>query len=108
LATDKEARVVILTGVGRAFCAGGDLEFLEARTKDIPQDNSIIMHQFYAKFLSFREELRVPVIAAINGPAVGAGMCLACAADIRLATKDATMGVNFTTLGIHPGSVNAR
>jgi enoyl-CoA hydratase/carnithine racemase len=103
IAADKDTRVVILTGSGKAFSAGGDLDFLESRTKDTPQNNAAIMRQFYAKFLCFRKDLKVPVISAINGAAVGAGMCLACATDIRLAVKDATMGVNFATLGMHPG-----
>ena len=61
------------------------------------------MQEFYQKFLVLRS-LPMPVIAAINGPAVGAGLCMALGgADIRVASKSARMGVTFTKLGLHPG-----
>lgn len=59
------------------------------------------MRKFYDRFLSVRQ-LSVPVIAAINGPAVGAGLCLALACDLRIAAKDAKLGVTFVGLGLHP------
>lgn len=60
------------------------------------------MRAFYRRFLSVRS-LPVPVIAAINGPAVGAGMALAVACDLRLAADSAKMGFNFVRIGIPPG-----
>ena len=60
------------------------------------------MLPFYRAWLSIRE-LEVPTIAAINGPAIGAGLCLALACDIRYAAAGAKMGVPFVKLGIHPG-----
>lgn len=93
---------VVLTGAGRAFSAGGDLDFLRRRHADSPSRNASIMHRFYERFLVVRR-LPVPVIAAINGPAVGAGLCLALACDIRLAAKEAKLGVTFVGLGLHPG-----
>ena len=70
-----------------------------------PANNTIAMRSFYSQFLYFRNELRVPIISAINGAAVGAGFCLALATDIRLASKNAKMGLNFVSIGIHPGYV---
>jgi enoyl-CoA hydratase len=60
------------------------------------------MLDFYASFLCIRT-LGVPVIAAINGHAIGAGLCVACACDIRIAAEGAKLGLTFTRLGLHPG-----
>ena len=87
---------------GRAFSAGGDLNFLMDRHADAPTNNAGIMRDFYSRFLSLRS-LEVPVIAAINGPAIGAGMAVACACDLRVAAPDAKMGITFVGLGLPPG-----
>jgi enoyl-CoA hydratase len=102
LASDKKIRCLVLTGKGKAFSAGGDLNFLKDRTKDTPYNNSKIMRAFYRRFLSLRN-LPVPVISAINGPAIGAGFCVALATDIRVANPKAKMGLNFVKIGLHPG-----
>ena len=68
-----------LTGKGKAFSAGGDLKFLRDRTADTPHNNTKIMRAFYRRFLSLRS-LHVPVISALNGPAIGAGFCVAVSA----------------------------
>ena len=60
------------------------------------------MRRFYQRFLSVRD-LPVPVIAAINGPAVGAGLCFALACDVRIAAPTAKLGLTFVGLGLHPG-----
>lgn len=93
---------VVITGAGKAFSSGGDFEWLRRRGQDTPSRNAQIMHDFYHRFLYVRK-LPVPVVAAINGPAVGAGMCLAMACDIRVASRTAKMGFPFVSLGIHPG-----
>jgi enoyl-CoA hydratase/carnithine racemase len=93
---------VVLTGSGRAFSAGGDMKFLQDRSKDTPSRNAVIMRRFYERFLSVRR-LPVPVVAAINGPAIGAGLALALACDVRVASKDSKMGITFVGLGLHPG-----
>mmetsp|Transcript_17623 Transcript_17623/g.41372 ORF Transcript_17623/g.41372 Transcript_17623/m.41372 type:complete len:245 (-) Transcript_17623:254-988(-) len=98
----SDLRAVVLTGEGRAFSAGGDLDWLMERTKSTPKQNMDIMVQFYNRFLSIRS-LPVPTIAAINGPAIGAGMCVALACDVRVASAKAKLGFTFATLGIHPG-----
>jgi len=99
---DASVRAVIITGAGRAFCAGGDLSWIEPG----PGANVPLMRrkmrEFYPKFLGVRT-LDVPVIAAINGAAVGAGLCLAMACDIRIASEDARLSAPFTRLGMHPG-----
>lgn len=96
------ARAIILTGAGRAFSAGGDLEMLQKK-QTIPHDeNKKIMIQFYNSFLGIRN-LGIPIIAAINGAAVGAGLCVACGCDIRIGSTSSKFGFTFTRLGLHPG-----
>lgn len=95
-------RAIILTGAGRAFSAGGDLDMLEGKTKLSGEVNRLRMHDFYNSFLDILS-LNVPLIAAINGHAVGAGLCVACACDIRIASEKAKLGFTFTRLGLHPG-----
>jgi len=96
-------RCCVLTGAGKAFSAGGDLAFLMDRHIDSPTNNIQVMKAFYKRFLCVRQ-LPVPVIGAINGPAVGAGFCLALGGcDIRVAAAKAKMGLTFVKLGLHPG-----
>lgn len=110
LAGDDEVRAVVLTGAGAAFSAGGDLAMIEDQARagrEAPGDpcrtrNRAFMRSFYGQFLSLRE-LPQPTIAAINGAAVGAGLALALACDLRLAAREARLALNFNRLGIHPG-----
>ena len=106
---DEAVRAVILTGAGRAFSAGGDMGMLRekadqgaARPGHAHRDIRDTMRAFYTLFLSVRE-LPCPTIAALNGAAVGAGLCVALACDLRLASREAKLGLNFTALGVHPG-----
>ncbi|KAI8929404.1 3-hydroxybutyryl-CoA dehydratase-like protein, mitochondrial [Entophlyctis helioformis] len=103
LGQSADVRALVLTGNGRAFSAGGDLEFLRERTRTSPMDNQAIMRAFYHRFLTPLINLPVPTIAAINGHAVGAGLCVALACDLRLASTKAKMGLNFVRIGLTPG-----
>ncbi len=109
LAGDDELRAVVLTGAGRAFSAGGDLGMIDSHARDGSSDPGgarrrirDTMRAFYQLFLSVRD-LPCPTIAAINGAAVGAGLCVALACDVRIASAQARLGLNFTRLGLHPG-----
>jgi enoyl-CoA hydratase len=102
LASSRAARVIILTGAGRSFSAGGHLAMLQAKQTKSRDANHQGMREFYDSFLSILE-LKVPIIAALHGAAVGAGLCLACAADIRIAAEDTKLGFTFLKLGLHPG-----
>jgi enoyl-CoA hydratase len=105
LADDVDLRAVVVTGAPPAFSAGGDLAMLEdlaRRTRDEGFDATETMRAFYRRFLTVRD-LPVPVIAAINGHAVGAGLCVALACDLRIVADDAKVGLNFAKLGLHPG-----
>lgn len=102
LRTDRAVRAVVVTGDGSAFCSGGDVGWL-ATSPDLTVDElRDRMRTFYTTWLSVRE-LDVPTIAALNGPAVGAGLAVALACDLRYAAEGARMGVPFTALGMHPG-----
>lgn len=100
--TDASIRSVILTGAGKAFCAGGNFQFIEERTQHTPEQNKQEMIRFYSKFLALRR-IEVPTLAMINGPAIGAGFCLALACDLRVASEEAKMGVNFSKIGLSSG-----
>lgn len=102
LRSDSALRAVVITGAPGAFSAGGDLEMLSAKRKLSGEENRRRMLDFYHSFLSIRS-LSVPVVAAINGHAIGAGLCLATACDIRLAVKGAKFGYTFGRLGLFPG-----
>lgn len=102
IAQDERVRVVVLTGAGKAFSGGGHLQMLQEKTKLSVERNRELMEQFYDRFLSVRT-IPVPVLAAINGHAMGAALCLALACDIRISVKEAKLGLNFVNLGLHPG-----
>jgi enoyl-CoA hydratase len=98
---DLEARVLVLTGVGRAFCAGADLksDFVESGGPE-----STLMSQLsLAKLMQRLCKLRQPVIAAVNGAAAGGGFAFTLAADIRIAAKSAHFGIANARLGLSAG-----
>jgi enoyl-CoA hydratase/carnithine racemase len=97
---DKESRVVLLSTTGKAFCAGADLTrradeigIAAAEPKGNPlYDQAVRLHSS-----------ELPIVAAIQGAAVGAGLGLALVADFRIAAPEARFAANFTKLGFHPG-----
>lgn len=102
LAADPGVRAVVVTGEGSAFCSGGDLSWIGAEPGASVDALRARMLPFYRAWLSVRD-LEVPTVAAVNGPAVGAGLALALACDLRYAVDDARLGAPFTSLGMHPG-----
>jgi len=102
LAGDDTVRCVVVTGAGTAFCAGGDLSWIEGSGGLTVDDLRTRMLPFYRTWLAIRG-LEVPTIAAVNGPAVGAGLAVALACDLRYATPQAKLSAPFTALGMHPG-----
>lgn len=102
LRSDENVRAVVLTGAGDAFSAGGDLQMLE-RLRTVPfHEARAFMLGFYHRYLSITE-LRVPVVAAVKGPAIGAGLCVALACDLMVVDEDSKLALNFAQLGLHPG-----
>lgn len=104
---DPDIRVSIVTGAGRAFCAGGDMQSMPVGVKADP-------NQVFAKSFRGATELvnaiinsRKPIVSAINGPAVGAGLAIALLADIPIAAKTAKLIDGHLRLGVAPGDHSA-
>ncbi|MEO1487892.1 MAG: crotonase/enoyl-CoA hydratase family protein [Pseudomonadota bacterium] len=102
----SETRCVILTGAGKAFSAGGDIKAMRDKTGTFGGSPPAIADGYrdnIHRMLRALYNLRVPVIAAVNGAAIGLGCDVACLADIRIASERARFGVTFLKLGIIPG-----
>lgn len=99
LRKDKNIRVLIITGAGKAFVAGADIAFLRGLTGPEARFYSNRCGRTMRKL----ELMEIPVIAAINGPAFGGGCELALACDIRIAAEDAQLGLPEVSLGVMPG-----
>ncbi|GAA1478690.1 enoyl-CoA hydratase-related protein [Nocardioides aestuarii] len=102
LAGDPSVRVVVVTGEGSAFCSGGNTSWIASEPDATVDELRTRMLPFYRAWLSIRR-LEVPTIAAVNGHAIGAGLCLALACDLRYAAAGAKLGVPFVKLGMHAG-----
>jgi enoyl-CoA hydratase/carnithine racemase len=100
--TDDDVRVVIMTGEGKGYCAGADLH-KDGGIGTFAKDTPLEEHRDGGGLLSLRiYELNKPIIAAINGPAVGVGITMTLPMDIRIASTNAKMGFVFTRRGIVP------
>lgn len=95
---DPDASAIVITGAPPAFCAGANLADLEAAA----EGETSTLHAVYQSFLDVAAS-DLPTIAAVNGAAVGAGMNLALACDIRLASENAKFDCRFLKIGLHPG-----
>ncbi|HEV2224487.1 MAG TPA: enoyl-CoA hydratase [Candidatus Acidoferrales bacterium] len=101
-ASDGSTRVIVLTGAGRGFCAGGDLAVLrDARSRNAGHELEGLLRAGKEIAMAIRT-MPKPVIAAVNGPAAGAGMNLALACDLRIASDQATFGETFARVGLFP------
>ena len=107
---DKSIRAVILTGAGKAFSAGGNVKAMQEKDGmfagpigDLRESYRTSIHRMVRAVWG----IEVPLIAAVNGPAIGAGCDLACLADTRIAADHALFGVTFLKLGLIPGDGGA-
>jgi enoyl-CoA hydratase/carnithine racemase len=102
ISAQRDVRVVVLAGSGKHFCSGGDFAFIEQNTALGHAEVEARMLRFYQMFLSILQ-LPVPTIACVQGSAIGAGLCLALACDVRVGAASARLGLNFLRIGLHPG-----
>lgn len=98
---DPAVRAVLLTGAGRMFCGGGDLKAFAGRSDDLPHYLKELTTYLHAA-TSRLTRMNAPVVAAVHGSAAGAGMSLACAADVVLAAESAKFTMAYTRAGLTP------
>src|ERR1700682_4292952 len=100
---DETVRVVVLTGSGRAFCSGADVtEMAQDGAMRTPEDVGNVLRNEYMPMLVRLRTMAKPVVAAMNGPAVGIGASYALACDIRIAVPDAYLLEAFVNIGLAP------
>ncbi|HXH92499.1 MAG TPA: enoyl-CoA hydratase [Thermoanaerobaculia bacterium] len=99
---DPACRVVVITGAGRAFCAGGDVEFMFGLQTEGDVERFRKLLDAGRDVVTQIAEMAKPVIASVNGIAAGAGCNLALACDYRIASEAAKFGETFVRIGIHP------
>ncbi|KCZ51958.1 enoyl-CoA hydratase [Hyphomonas beringensis] len=110
IVADPEIRCAVLTGAGRAFSAGGNVKAMKEKTGAFSGKPHIVRNGYRNNIHMIVKSLynmEVPLISAINGPAIGLGCDVACMADIRIASEKAKMGVTFLKLGLIPGDGGA-
>jgi len=103
---DMTVRAVVLTGMGSAFCSGGNVAQMrdkEGMFKGGPEEVARNYWEGIQRIPMAFQTLRLPIIAAVNGPAIGAGNDLACMCDIRIASESAVFAESFVKVGIIPG-----
>src|SRR5207249_2381511 len=102
LALDDEVRVLLVTGEGRGFSAGGDIDHLKQLRDHKDEEAFRRVLAAGQKITRTMRSLWKPVIAAVNGPCAGAGFSFALGCDIRIASEAASFGASFALIGLHP------
>lgn len=102
LGARDEVRVVVITGAGRAFCAGADVGYLASLVEAGEIDEASELVEAGRRVVRAIVDMPKPVIAALNGPAAGGGANLALACDLRVASERASIGQTFNRIGLHP------
>lgn len=109
--TDATVRAIVLTGAGKAFSAGGDLKAMQRDEGMFEGDDAVSLRRSYVRGIQRVPEriARVdkPIVAAVNGAAIGAGLDLACMCDLRIASTKAKLGSTFVKVGLVPGDGGA-
>lgn len=100
--SEPDTRVVVITGAGRAFCAGGDIDFMNGLREKNDTEGLRALLDAGGRVVTAIADLPFPVIASVNGVAAGAGCNLALACDIRIASDRAKFSESFVRIGLHP------
>ena len=103
---DPEIKVIILTGAGTSFCAGGDIKAMKEKSGMFAGDSEELRQNYMKGIQQIPrtiEALQTPIIAMVNGPAIGAGLDIACMCDLRVASTNASFGETFAKVGLVPG-----
>ena len=100
--SDRSVHVVVITGAGRAFCAGGDVRAMAELIEKEDADEFSRLLGSARRVITAIRQMTKPVVASIGGPASGAGFNLALACDLRIASTDATFSQSFVKVGLHP------
>lgn len=107
---DHDVRCIVITGADKHFCAGGDVKAMQAKTGMFAGEANELREKYIHGIQNIPrviESLATPIIAMVNGAAIGAGLDLACMCDIRIASKKARFGETFAKLGLIPGDGGA-
>src|SRR5947199_3027583 len=107
LQTEDEARVVVLTGAGRAFCSGGDVRDIIGQLQGRDAEGLLEFTRQTCELVRNIRALRKPVIASLNGTTAGAGACIALASDLRIASAEARIAFPFVTVGLSGADMGA-
>ncbi len=102
MADDRSVRVVVITGRGRAFCAGADVAYMAELLERGAYDEANLLVTSGRRVIRTILEMPKPVIGALNGPAAGGGANLALACDLRIASESASIGQTFNRIGLAP------
>jgi enoyl-CoA hydratase/carnithine racemase len=107
---DKNIRVIVITGAGKNFCAGGDIKAMRNKSGMFAGESNELREAYQAGIqqipLTF-SQLKTPVIAMVNGAAIGAGCDLAAMCDLRIASSEAVFAETFAKVGLVPGDGGA-
>jgi 2-(1,2-epoxy-1,2-dihydrophenyl)acetyl-CoA isomerase len=102
VAADSNIRVLVVTGEGRGFSAGGDIDYLKKIREEKDEQAFRALLSAGQTITRMFRSMSKPVIAAVNGPCAGAGFSFALGCDIRIASERATFGASFARIGLHP------
>jgi enoyl-CoA hydratase/carnithine racemase len=107
LRSEKDVRVVVITGAGRAFCSGGDVRDIIGALFERDMEGLLEFTRMTCELIRNMRTLPKPVIASLNGTTTGAGACIALASDIRLASEDAKIAFLFVKVGLSGADMGA-
>src|SRR5712692_6986799 len=100
LRDEKEVRVVVITGAGRAFCSGGDVRDFIGELQGRDAEGLLRFTRLTCELIRNMRDLPKPIIASLNGTTAGAGSCIALASDIRIAAEEAKIALIFVKVGL--------